>query len=329
MRKDCWLTNAVICRPWDEDGNREPTTKEISYCRPNLANTFRELDPEVVIPLGKVSMASILPLVWKDHEADTITRWVGWQIPVQKGNFWMCPTYHTSHLLRANNEGANTVELHLTKHLAAAFALKGRPWDQNPPNFAGSVQLHFSPRQAAKEVGAMMEEGGPLAFDFETTTLKPDGPHAEILCCAVSDGKVSIAFPWIGEAREAVRNLVRNPKIPKIAANLQFEDRWCRAKLGTSVRNWHYDTCLGAHWLDCRSHVSSLKFQSFVRFGMPDYDSHLEKYKKPDKKHRDDCNAPNRLKEVEPEILLRYCAIDALLEVKVFEHQMQEWENKQ
>src|SRR5262249_22692731 len=121
--------------------------------------------------------------------------------------------------------------------------------------------------------------GLPLAFDYETTTLKPDGPHARILCCALSEGTTAIGYPWTGAAVRATRELLLDTEVPKIAANLAFEERWSRRFLGLAVRGWEWDTVIAAHWLNCHRGVSSLKFQTFVRFGVADYDARVEPFR--------------------------------------------------
>lgn len=317
MRRDCWLTNALICRPKDEKGsNRKPTTEELGFCRPNLIKTLNKLKPDVVITLGGPATASIMPLAWKQGEVEEITRWVGWRIPCQKLNTWICPTYHPSYLLHEKNPAA---ELHVARHLKAAFRLKDKPWPDGPPDYDHRVEVIMNSDTAADYISAIMLQGEPIAFDFETTTLKPDSKHAEIICCSVSNGGTTIACPWHGRAVEATKNLIQSD-VPKIVANLRFEQRWCRKKLGCEVRNWHWDTVLGAHWRDCRRGIASLKFQAFVLLGTPDYDSHLDAYKE---SKDGNCNLPNRLKEVEPAVLMRYCGMDALLEVLVAQKQME------
>lgn len=320
MRRDCRLHNAVACRPHEwrggRDRNRTPTKEEVDYCRPNLVQAIRDFDPDVILPLGLPALRSVLPLAWRDGEADEVGRWAGWRIPSVRLNCWVCPTYHPSFLLRGDEDGGvnkpnRARELHVRKHLKAAFALSGKPWPDGPPDYQSHLVLEGNPSEAAVWVRGLMRAGKPLAFDFETTTLKPDGPHAAILCCSVSDGEVSVAFPWQGEAVKAVKELVQS-NVPKFGANQPFEHRWCMAKLGCEVNNWDVDCVTGAHWEDCRGGICSVKFQAFVRFGVPDYDAHVEKFRKG--KDERDGNSPNRLREVEPRLLWEYCATDSLLE---------------
>lgn len=73
MRKDCWLTNAIICRPPD---NETPDDKKIEWCRPNLTKTIKELQPDIIIPLGGVAVKSLIGSIWKE-DVGPISRWVG------------------------------------------------------------------------------------------------------------------------------------------------------------------------------------------------------------------------------------------------------------
>lgn len=317
MRRDCWLTNAVICRPSFKDGkNRTPDKKEVDACRPNLVKTLRELSPDVVIPIGKVGIESIIPLAWRPGEVKEVKRWAGWRIPSIKLNTWICPTYHPSYLLR-EEEIRNNVPTMFTKwHLQRALALKGKP-HKEIPNYRKQCQLILDHEAASKAVHELMSRKLPLAFDYETNMLKPDSPDSEILCCSVSDGERSIAFPWYGDAITAVKSLLRSD-VPKISANLRFEERWTRRHLKIRVNNWFWDTLPGAHWLDCRPEICSLKFQSFVLLGVEDYDYVIDAYRS---SKNNESNSRNRLKEVEIKELLMYCALDSLFEVLVAKKQ--------
>lgn len=303
MRQDCWLTNAIICRP---ENNRTPTDAEIDYCRPNLTNTIRELKPCIIIPLGLPAVKSLIGPLWKE-DVGAIGRWVGWKIPNQKPNTWICPNWHPSYCVRMNSK---PLDLLFKSYLREAFELEDRPWDE-VPDFESQVDVICNPTEAANRIPAFIDSGRPAAFDYETDRIKPDSKEAWIACCSISNGKDTIAYPMFGEAVEATQEFIRSP-VPKIASNLKFEERWTKATFGHGVRNWHWDTMLGAHWIDSRPKISGLKFQSYVLLGMPDYDSHVRAYLKSDVS-----NKPNRIKELPLRDLLLYCGLDSLLEVKV------------
>jgi uracil-DNA glycosylase family 4 len=315
MRHDCWITNAVICRPhYDDDKNRKPSNDEVKYCRPNLLKTIRELQPIVIIPLGESAMTSVAPLAGWEKEVKDITRWTGWEIPSIRLNSWICPTYHPSFVLREKDRN-QALELHILKHLRAACSHKERPWAK-VPEWDSRVFVELNHRKAAGAIKSLAISGQPVAFDYESNMLKPDSKDAQILCCSISDGKVSIGFPWMGDAIWEMQKVLQDPTIPKVGQSYKFEERWTRRILGHGVKNWMWDCMLAAHWLDCKRGICSLKFQAFVQLGAEDYSSHLDDYM-----GDGNSNKQNRLKEVEPADLLKYCALDSLFTMMIFQRQ--------
>ncbi len=320
LDRDCWTTNSLICWPWSwsqKDGgtrykkNRAPTENEIAWCRPNLLNALRELDPEVILLLGNAPVKSLIGWLWKEDPGG-ISRWAGWNIPCQRLNSWVCPTFHPSYLAREENPVLDKL---WSKHLEEAFSLEGRPW-KKVPDYPSQVRRILDPRAAAFELRGLAAGNQPVAFDYETDRIKPDHPDSQIVCCSASDGETTVAYPWVGEAVQATRDFLRSP-VPKIAANAKFEHRWTLAKLGCKVRNWVFDTMVAAHVLDNRPGITGLKFQSFVLLGQESYDDRV----KPWMKSQGGGNAPNRLPEAVREGglngLLLYNGLDALLEWEI------------
>lgn len=311
MRKDCWLTNSVICRPWERKegrkANRAPTPVEVAYCQPNLLGTIRELNPEVIIPLGGSAVHSLIGWLWKESPG-AVGRWVGWKIPSQRLNAWVCPAWHPSYVSR-EEENPLVQELFL-KHLKAAVSLQGRPWDPTP-NWGADVKLELYPSQAAQYLGAIIRMGKRVAIDLETTCLKPESNEAEIVSCAVSNGTVTVAYPWVGRAKELTQELIRSD-LPVVGYNVKFEERWFRKEFGHGVRNWDFDGMLAAHTLDNRPGVCSCKFQGFVRLGVEPWEGPVAPYLKSDGPGR-----KNRIRELDLRTLLRYNALDALYELKL------------
>lgn len=57
-RESVFITNVVKCRP---PGNRDPMPDEIAACAPYLDRQLASIDPEVVVTLGRFSMARWFP----------------------------------------------------------------------------------------------------------------------------------------------------------------------------------------------------------------------------------------------------------------------------
>lgn len=315
FRQDCWITNAVICRPKDN----ELPTKAIEYCRPNLINAVKSLNPEAILLLGGSAIESLVGWMWKE-KVGGVDRWVGWQIPNQKLNAWVMPTYHPSFVMRCENERQAVPRIFFEKHIEALANKTGRPF-VTVPDYRNEVEIVFDTDRAASILLRMISKGGTVSFDYETNTLKPDIGKASILCCAVSwQGKKTIAYPWQGKAVGATKELLKSDLL-KISHNLKFEHRWTKTILGCEVRNWLWDSMIAAHVLDNREGITGLKFQSFVLLGQESYDDKLEKFRK---------GVPggiNRLSDkskVSVEELLRYCGMDALLTYKIAQIQMKQ-----
>lgn len=317
--KDCWTMNALACYP---KNGRQPTSAEVGYCRPNVAKVIRELKPQLIIPMSAAAVNSVLGPVW-GSDVGPMARWAGWRIPSQDLNAWVCPTWHPHHL---EKEDDPVLEAQFKDHIfeALVVAAHGAPWPAGPPNWADNVRHVTDPRKAAEWLHKCAKRRtGAIAWDYETNMLKPDGPDARIISCAVAYGHTDpercIAFPWHGEAIEAMGDLLCSP-IPKIASNLKFEDRWTRKAFGHRVRGWGWDTMLAAHVLDNRPAITSVKFQAFVRHGAPVWNDKIEPFLKT--KGDDRVNAI--LEQIEMPDLLRYNGLDAWLEFMVAVDQIQE-----
>jgi len=232
-------------------------------------------------------------------------------IPSQRLNAWICPTYHPSYLLRQNNP---VLDLHFRDHLESALGLEGRPWIK-PPDYPSQVEIIVDRNEAAEAIRGFIGEA-PMAFDYETDRLKPDHSDARIVCCAVSNGERTVAYPWLEPAVTATSELLKS-KTPKYGWNIKFEQRWTMAVLGHRVRNWRYCGMIGSHVLDHRPGITSAKFQSYILLGQPIYNRGVDSYLK-----ADTSNGPNRIGEVDLDTLLLYCGMDALVEHKMAEIQL-------
>lgn len=312
MRRDCVLENSLRCRPPD---NKIKNKKSIAYCRPNVINTIEEYNPVVIIVLGGVAVQSLLGWLWKE-DIGGINRWAGFQIPNQRLNAWICPTFHPAYLLR---EKSPVLDKRFEEHLEAAVSHKHRPWEEKP-DYEKKIQIVYNVSDVPRILERYKE--GILSFDYETNMLKPDSQKARIVCCSFCwQGKETVAFPWHGEAIKATRKLLERRTIRLTAANLPFEDRWTRAKLGLEIGDrWLHDSVNGAHVIYNASKiraVTSLKFQAFALLGIEPYDDHIKPFLK-----AKGGNGVNRIDQVDLKSLLLYNGLDSLFEFQVAKKQM-------
>lgn len=301
---DCWKTNAVACRP--PKNKIDPVY--VSCCEPLLLRTVRDLKPNVIIALGASAVRSLLSPEWKQH-LGAISRWVGWTIPSQHHRAWVCPTYHPSYILRMNED--EVLLRAFTDHLRVALRLEKKA----VPLVAidDHIEIVESRKESLRRMRDLARAKGWLAFDYETTGLKPDAKGHQILSCAFClNGERAWACRVTPNEYLMLRAIICNRHTRKIASNLKYEERWSRALLGAGVRNWGWDTMLAAHWLDNRREICSIKFQAYVHLGVVGWESVAEPYK-----WAKSSNGQNRFADMTTGDLLRYNAIDAWTEYSV------------
>lgn len=306
LDRDAVITNAVICRP---PGNKMPKKgREVGFCRPNLIDTIQKVKPAVVITLGKWALVSVIQDFWKGDPRN-LERWVGWKIPMP--SYWICPTWHPSYLLRMKN---GLLDRMFQQHLRNAFALD----DEERPRFRDNkVEILYDEDEISATIRDIDHAGGRAAFDYETNCLKPEYELARIHSAAIANRDRTISYPWHGRAIDATSRFLRSRRTKKIASNLKFEERWTLNKLGHPVRNWDFDTMLGAHALDNREGITSLKFQSLVRMGIMSYNVNVEPYLQSEGRY-------NRIHEIALDTLLLYGGHDVAYELNLAELQMKD-----
>jgi DNA polymerase len=316
LRRHCWITNALICRP---PGNKIPDPRMIDYCRPNVVSAINTHKPTVILLLGASAVASVVRWLTSDSIGQ-LSRWVGMSIPAHKIGAWICPTFHPSFVMReAHNQG---IERLFRSHIESALARRSSPPDPsffNEYQAKGWLRIEHDVSAVAKELDRFTRAGGTVAFDYETESIKPELAGTSIVCCAVCmNGGQTIVFPWHGEAVGAMRRLLRSENVRKIAANLKMEHRWSRHALGVVTRNWVFDTMLAAHVLDSRPGICSLGFQAFVELGVPNYYSHIDPFLTSDRSS----NGLNQARSCPIDELMEYCATDAFLTFELAKRQL-------
>lgn len=330
MRNDCWLFNALSCRPPRNRLDAHPGA--VGHCRPNVVNLVTELKPTVVLLLGGAAVQSVVGWLFPEREPNYgIGRWAGYRIPDRKVNAWVCPTYHPAHALRTAEQGDPVVSLLFDDHVRRAVrkAAAGRPWPGGPPRWEDKVEVVRGAGRAAAEIARLLRRPVTFAFDYETNMGDPDHPDGKIVCCSVSTGAAgrTLAFPWTAETRDALLPRLADPAYPKVGANQKFEQRWTLAKTGVRVR-WGrtplntWDCVLGAHAIDNGNGklrpVTGTKFQAYARLGVPNYDDRVGPYLKPKEKG---VGRLNKIHQIDPHTLLLYCGMDSLVEYELARHQ--------
>lgn len=302
--ENCWYAYAIACH-----GPRYPQSKDILACRPQVNRIIQACNPAVIVLLGGDAVESVIGVEW-GRSIGFADRWVGWTIPSQFRKAWLCPTYSIGELLRDKD---TTIRKRLiTQHIKTAFRLLKKPCPVFP-DMNQEVELIHRPRLGIKRMKGLLSAKGRLAWDIETNCLKPETTGSRIYTCSFClNGEDTFACPITNESMPMLSRVLRTKGLRKIASNLKFEDRWIRNKLGHRVVNWWWDTMIAAHVLDNRPGITSLKFQSYVHFGIGDYEAAVAHLLKTT--GEDGLNSIHKIHAVD---LLLYNAKDSLLEYRL------------
>lgn len=297
INRDCWVTGASICY-----ASGGATVAHAQHCRYNLLQNIEQLDPKVCILVGDPACAGLIQHDYVGNCDPRAELWAGEVIPSQQLNTWIVPVPDTP---RWEYPGENHIVDNSLRKVSEVC--DGRPWISGC-HYADNIEAVFDEDRACDLINYMVSQGKPVAFDYETNTLRPETEGAKIYSVGFSDGERTFAVPFYPKVREAT-GLFLSSGVPKIAANMKFEERWSVNIFGQPVNNWAWDTMLAAHWLQCRSGITGLKFQSYAKLGQPQYNTAVEPY------FHSEAWELNKINMVDPEALLRYNAMDCILEL--------------
>ena len=320
LQKDCILTSALICKP---HGKPDAVLASVNHCYPNLNNLIQDMKPKLIILLGRHAIKSLVTHLWHKFDSKMTMNMAGWLLrPHVLPDTWVIGTYHPNETHDQKESIANDMMIrHIEKGLKH---LDRTPHPKGIPDYKKEITLLYKTEEIYALLKNLIRDKKPVAFDYETNMKKPDHWKSRIACMSVSNGKRSWAFLNTPDIKEFWIEFLTSD-IPKVGFNSKFESRWSRRLFGVWPNNWIWDGMLDAHILDCRTFVTSLKWQAFARFGTPDYDSHIKPFLK---SKEEGGYAENRVKDIPVDDLLYYCGLDSYLEYKVWKHQSKEYQRR-
>ena len=313
LREDFWLINTVNCRPTKEGkkSNRTPTPKEIEYCRANIEKAIRDLKPTAIWLLGGTAITGYFGKV---QSRISVQKYRGLRFLDKDNECWVYCTMHPSMLVRnKKDEYIATTFKRDIKWMASQDWL-ARPVYRDPYQH---IQILTEYADVVAVLQQTLKDKPNVFFDYETTGLKPylKGHKVASISFAVSEVE-AYSFPymyphWTAKQFKRIKRLwvriLEDPKIPKAAQNLNFEDIWSRNIIGADIQGAVWDTLNTSHVIDDRHDITGLKWQLFQRYGVGDYGKELG-----DKLKAKDSNSFNRVMEIPLIPLLKYGCIDSL-----------------
>lgn len=321
MRKDCYTDNAVCCRV--PKGGANGT--QIDACRASTWDNITERQPNVVVLMGTNALSCCIGHRWK-KDLGAINKWQGLCIPDRDLNAWIVPTYHPSFILQNNKKNpvlnkifANDIE-RAVQHTNVAL-----PQYKDEQECVRVLHTEDAQIEYMRTLyNLSLEQDILLAFDYETTGIKPHAAGHAIACVSLAyhpDDAVAFMFPLGKKASRWFQRIMQAPRIHKTAHNMKFEQTWTLNILGYSVFPWAWCSMQGAHVIDNRPGITGLKFQTYINFGMMGYDYTITPYLRTEEKS---ANAINNVFSAPKSELLLYCGIDSVVQYRLALKQMQE-----
>lgn len=317
LREDCLNTYAVRC------STHSPKSYSIDCCRRHLIKLIEKEKPRIVFLYGYEAIYAIIGQRWKkdigfttEYQKQTGGKWQGYIIPDQDLRCWLVPVFDIDFL---NDKQGGVEQVLFEQNIKQAFEKLTVPFLKfEPPvvEYLTEDKLHI-----------LNTIDTDSAFDYETTGIKPYAKGHRIVCASIAYGSHNVytfLLPKTREKRKPFINFLKREDIKKVAQNLKYEDTWSNVRLKTTVKEWEWDTMLASHIIDNRPGIAGLKFQSYVRFGIIDYDSDVEPYLKSiEDKNGNSHNRIMELLETEEgtKKLLTYCAWDSILEYRLWKLQ--------
>lgn len=319
---DCWIVPAVRCAGDEPDGN------EVGHCRQFLASTIAELKPEVIVPMGLWAVHSVIgPKLTGRLQTVKPTAVIGFPIPDRDRNAWVVSTFALQHMVGSDRK--RDLKVLFRQQFEKIAACVGKPFPKVPDNYVTVLKVD----EACEYLREAINTADRVAFDYETTGLKPHRAGHRIICASIAwmrKGKpFAVSFPFFQDLmfRALWKKLLTNPAIGKVAHNNSFEDTWTFWRAGGDgipsywVKGWVGDTCLQAHCLNNRA-PTSLKWEVAWRYGVFGYDAMVDPYMKSPEK--DGANGFNRMAQVSLAMMLPYNAQDSLYSLVIDDDQKAE-----
>jgi DNA polymerase-1 len=306
--EDCWFTSVVQCECKDKDGKeKEPSNKIINCCRSQWQKIIHDLKPEKIFIFGHTALKSFIG----DRMSDVgeMKRWVGHAIPDQDYGCWVFPLYDIDFVRTHKNEA---VEYVFSDHLINTIE-----HNKEFLKHKETVNIITDVKEAIKYLrNIYVDNSDWLSFDYEGTGLKPYRKEQELISVSFSNDPYNCtSFPiFDNDEFHILLKQVLTTKTNKTAHSIGFEQKWTRHVLGFEQEGNAFCSMLACHVLDNRTHISGLKFQTYINYGVAGYDDEMKPFLTTVKDGEDE-KSDNRLNNIHKaplDRLLHYNALDSM-----------------
>jgi DNA polymerase I-like protein with 3'-5' exonuclease and polymerase domains len=317
MDKDCWIIRPLLC-----SDTKNATSIQLYCCQKEVEKIIKELQPKKIFTFGIDSLKMLIGLLCtgrlrfgkkappkkgKSYIPKVPEKWIEQKIPDQYYKCWIYPFENYDYLDRNDKYKKDNSEFIFKRSLRKAI-------DHEEPFYLHKYdQECIATKTADKAINILKQSMNEklIAIDYETTGLKPHliANNHEIDCIGISNGIMAYGMPIFYENKEFMRlltRILRSNSIKKYFWHMKFEKMWTQWIFKTKMDGYYFDGQLASHIIDNRKAITGLKFQTYIKLGIPGYDEEIEKYLKG--KHAND---KNNIKKAPLQKRLEYVAMDA------------------
>lgn len=320
---DCYRTNVINCLPLSDKGLvRKPTDKELKLCKPSYEAVIKRLKPEKIILLGiKESISSF----YKERQSNmSATKCRGMRFLDSKFNCFVYPIQHPKIV-----EYKDTALDHMVFQQDIINAIEDKT--EYIPYAINESKIHIltNAQDTVTALRLILSTAHLIAFDYETTGLKPYLLGHKLLSCSVTmENMETYSFMLQhkllqkSEQQKIMRlwrKILTKKSIYKIIAGYQFEYSWSKVLCNITPQSFYWDTQLCTHLIDNRPDITRLKFQIFQKYGIADYDKESKQFIK-----SKDGSPFNTMELMPIKSMLRYNGIDSYGTMELFKQQYKE-----
>jgi DNA polymerase-1 len=327
LLKDCWYVPCVQCHL----GSLKATDSVISNCSCRIEDNIYTLKPKIIVCCGTSAIKSVCASFTSlgTFAEGSLN---GTKAPLLDYNAWCFFTMDFSKIL--NRKQTPNVASEFKRDLKKLTDLIKKPVKLPEFNPYEKTFLLHKYDQIMDALDDIYEKAEVIAFDYETTALKPHKEDSKITVAAICADGFTYAFPVRYachfseeeslDIEDAIADILSCKEIFKIAQNAVFEWNWSFFKF-EKMPEIDYCTQIGQHLLDPRSKVTGLKHQAFVRFGVCGYEDFSKKYIKSESSSGYGLNKMDEMPLIDQ---LTYCAADARITYHIYFEQKKETPEK-
>ena len=303
--------------------------KYIECCRHKVHGFINEMQPTVILAMGDRVMDSLVK-----HRSTfrgmwpSIDNWVGHCIPDQAYGAWVIPIWPLNRLDEYESNPNGKVYTRrfreFMKWIPECLKKGNPPIRHDEDKIEVIIDDDHAIERMEECISYCHKNDHVLSFDYETTGVKPFLPEHKIVCVSLAwKDDLSVSFMLNEKTWPKFNEILIDRKIKKCGHNIQFEELWTRicSPKRERVANWKQDTMLDAHILDNRTGLTGLKLQTYLHFGVAGYDDETNDFL--DATYPNDLN---RIFELPPKTVLKYCALDSLYTLWLAKKQDAEFE---